>query len=84
MDLTYSPGVIGFIPVKKMSDGAVGGGYQSYDPSLNIYRMKKLRMDNKHMTKNAQTNEMEPLIQNMMIDGEDLTFKKFVKMECHK
>ena len=82
MEITYSPGIVGFGPVKKMSDGAVAGGIHCYDPFLKIMRIKKLRLDNKHTIKNKETNETEPAIQNVMIDGEDLTFKRFVKMEC--
>ena len=47
MELTFIPGIMGFGPIKKLSDGGVAGGIQSYDPKVRIIRAKEFRFDNK-------------------------------------
>ena len=47
MELIYLPGLHGFGPIKKLSDGAAAGGISAYDNSVKMVRAKKLRIENK-------------------------------------
>lgn len=56
------------------------GGIMFYDQGFTCYRCKKLKIVNKRMERDGVTKHT----MDINIDGEDLTFKDFVKYEVLK
>ncbi len=66
----------------KMFSQAKDGGQQNYDTGCKIYRIQKLRLTNKSVfyNQNTQLEEIRP--QDVNIDGEDLIMKKSITYQC--
>lgn len=62
-EMTFYENLIGFKKSMNLFDGAKKGGTHIYDKNGKIYRIRKLRLENKSDHK-----------QDLNIDGEDLTF----------
>ena len=72
-EMIFYKNLIGFKKSIKLFEGAKKGGTHIYDANGIVYRISKLRLENKSPDK-----------QDLNIDGEDLTFEKFVQYECLK
>lgn len=71
-ELIFLKNLVGFGPINKLFAGCKSGGVQSYDNSVNVFRLSKLKLLNKSSAIDRQSKEKVTTAQNINIDGEDL------------
>lgn len=75
------------VPLIQIFEQAKKGGEHFYDTNGTCYKVNKLRLENKSVKTGGDANgsmnsKQEYATQDINIDGEDLQFDKYVKMEC--